>query len=982
MSVAIGNAPAPQAPPAVLGDRESRVLFLGLGGTGKEVLSRLKQRLFEVNGGQLPPSVALFAIDVDSTRARKGQPLDPATEFYQPVAGLRPLDVLEEVRRHQRTNGDLDWIAERVPPDKIHPVQHDFTHGTERYRQVGLLAFLWAEIGGGIRYALEAAVDGLVRGAHGQVALQIFLVSSVCGGTGSGMLLDAALLARSIGLENAAGCDVSAVLLLPGVFRSAVKPKTYQALRRNALATLTELEYYMYPKTLRRDRTCNPLDVDWAHRSAFDSGPFDLGPGLMQSVFLIDNQTNSSGSLGGIDCVVPAVADVLLHISGAVIGDRLLEPLNNARAEFRIRLQQRQMAVDLPHFSSLGLARIVLPVDKLALEATPILSAAVLERVAGVPEMPPDAVVVDALRALGFGPGVLADELGLTRPAIVEALINRLQLRPDVRHVQRIDTVSARIGEIIGQRANPEDIRRPCLAAIQAARGTLQAPGELARQRGDARQRQAEEHVRRFVNAAMTAARENGRGLRYLPELLDAVLGRLDVLLTRARLDSNDQRADIVARAASALDRFLEGLDKCGARAVRNTALKAGRAGDKWLNDALDYQLASAQGRIYEHYQTHLRTASRALRSLLEFLEVGAAGAFDGEVARAIALRIVDWELNSPITDINIQANGQDLYLAASDFIRDRVTDDCVASLRWSYDAGRASLAWTGGVPAQEVRLTVTDKPDRPAQAWVKHLETFTARAFAGLRLDDHISDSQQAELYAHQCGLAAKAFIRYNLAVQAGGVGQPVEISVVAPPAGTKLVEAFRNQTTAAVAPQNVDPTSAVFLTAVVGLAGKALQFSEQASVLETSTVGSPGLWLLGQVSYNVFWYQHDRWNDLELFFASLAADRIIRREIPGQAFANPRGGRYNYYLVLSESQETKLGNGIEMAILKFCGPDEGQHRIRLREENAQRGQRQLLSEKKDEFLELIDLPGEVPSENFRRVLQSVLETIEPDQE
>ena len=89
-------------------------------------------------------------------------------------------------------------------------------------------------------------------------------------------------------------------------------------------------------------------------------------------------------------------------------------------------------------------------------------------------------------------------------------------------------------------------------------------------------------------------------------------------------------------------------------------------------------------------------------------------------------------------------------------------------------------------------------------------------------------------------------------------------------------------------------------------------------------------------KVSYKVFWYEHDRWNDLELFFASLAADRIIRREIPGQAFANPRSGRYDYYLVLSESQETKLGNGIQMAILAFCEPDEGQHRIRLREENV----------------------------------------------
>jgi len=971
-----------EAPQAVLGGGVNLVLFLGLGGTGKEVLSRLKQRLCEVNGGQLPSSVALFVIDVDNSEQKQGQALDSTTEYCQPIGGNNSMEIREEIRRHERDHDALWWIAERLPPNEMTLVYEAMNFGTERYRQAGLLAFLWEELDGGIRNGIEGAIRRLVTGAQGQVALQVFLVCSICGGTGSGMVLDAALLARSIGIQNAASCEVSAVLLLPGVFKSVVSPSTYQELQRNALATLTEIEYYMYPQDQRAQRTCDPLDVDWAHRYGREGGTFDTGPGLMQSVFLIDNHTNDGGSLGGVSDVIPAVADILLHVSGAVIGDRLLEPLNNAKTQFRQNLEARQMAPDLPHFSSLGLARIVLPVGKLALEATPNLSAAVLERLVGVAERPSDAVVADALRVLGLEPGVLADELGLTGPTIVDALTEELQLHADVRRLKKIAVVSARIGEITGQRADAEAIRKPCLDAIQAARDTLRAPVELANTRRTARTGRAEEHIRDFVNASLTAARKSGRGLKYVLELLDTTLVRLDGLLTRARLDSSPERDKAAARSA-ALERYQGRLRSCRpvAAVVKATATQAGRACDQWLNDTLDYELASARARIYEDYQMHLRTASRALRSLLEFLGDGGAGAFSQEVDRAIARRIMDWERNSPRTDINIQASGQALYLAAANnSIRNKVTADCVASVSWSYGAGIASLVWTVRVPAREVKLTVGHQAES-AQAWVKHLETFAALAFAGQRLDDHISDSAQADSYANKCKNAAKAFIRYNRAVQQGSVGDPVTITVIAPPTGTKLEEAFRRLYPDGVVSQDKDPTSAVFLTAEVGIVGKALQFREQATVLETSTVASPGLWLLGQVSHNVFWSQEDRWSNLGLFFENLAAYRIIQRPVSTGAFKNPRSASYDYYLVLSAHQETKLGSGIQQAILAFCKPGCNQHRARLRAEGyAQNGsvKKQSLSTKKDEYLKLIDMSGEVPSKNFRRILRSLLETIE----
>jgi len=287
---------------------DHRTLFVGLGGTGKEIVSLVKAKLKALGGGEVSPRVGFLAIDVDPRppRAPDLQSVLSQDELCHPLQGFLPSHAQAEVRKQIKLGGELAWVGERIPPGDMTLDYNNFMRGTERYRQVGLLAYLWEEHSvAGVSGALRLAIAGVTQAVRAPTALSVFIVGSLSGGFGSGALIDVAYLARSIGLEYAAGsCDVSAVLVLPGVFRRYVDDATYSDLQRNALAALTELDYFMYPQGQRVSRTCDPNDVNWPLRSAAGGGyTLDTERPVFDSVFVVDNQRNNGGTLGGAETV-------------------------------------------------------------------------------------------------------------------------------------------------------------------------------------------------------------------------------------------------------------------------------------------------------------------------------------------------------------------------------------------------------------------------------------------------------------------------------------------------------------------------------------------------------------------------------------------------------------------------------------------------------------------------------------------------------
>ena len=949
---------------------EKRVLFVGIGGTGKEIVSLVKAR-HEALAEKDRVKVGFLVVDVDAGPCRYPELeniLSP-NEVCHPAKGHVPSRVQKAILQHVEAQDEMAWVGERVPPGEMILDYDDFTTGTERYRQAGLLAYIWEENGGGVSSALRAAIERVTQGAHKSLSLQVFIVCSVCGGTGSGMLIDTAYLTRSLGQDHAgASLNVSAVLVLPGVFRNKVDPKTYNDLQRNATAVLTELDFYMYPKATRGARTCNPNDVSWSLR-------LDTEPSIFQSVFLIDNKRNNGGTIGGTETIFPAVADLLLHFSGS-LSDKFVEALNNAKGTVRRNKfegpEEAGGRDETPHYSSLGLARVVLPVRRMAVEAATDLSKWVLDKLRGLSsETPADAVVQGLVDdSLRLKLEVMARDLGLAKDAFGLVLAKAIDLRNPGQRQSKIGAVSERVGEFVRQKMLPDGLRRYCLEAIGKARDVVRLTQEETNRLMTSRVTSIAAVVEEVLSRHAEQAREADKGLVWLSQLANRASGVVDRYLVQARQGSARDRADALTRTEQEFKKSEDRLGGCAPGAVRQSAILAARKCDDWIGQKLDFMLAQAQVRILEGCLSRLKRLAGAISSLNAFLEQ----TLPAEAGQAVAFLRRKCEEDAPTTDTEIEADGRE-QLAKKEEVRESIADDCLKHLKLVIKDGNVQVAYgKNSAPT----LGTSAQPFDTAREWVEHLTTCLEPHFRSHRLDDYIPTDDSASRYADACLRDAEAFVQYNTTAQKSLAGEPISITLAVAPANSRLHAAFdRADQFKKTLVTHRDETSAIVFKADIGILGRVLQFRKDAAPLEASMVRTPGLWTLGQVSHNVFWYDKERWSNLRLFFLGLAASRIVREETLSR-LQTEGGAQFEYRLNIGRGQEVKVGRNLQDAILGFLDPNYDAYRknlwVYLGDKAIWNSTKEALPQVRDEFLVLIERPNEVPTKAFRAVLKSRL--------
>jgi hypothetical protein len=966
---------------------DSRVLYLGIGGTGKEIVARVKARLKALGGGVVSPKVGFLVIDVDPSPPKTPdlQSILSPVEMCHPAQVHLPSYVQKEVRRHVEEGAQLRWVGERIPPGEMILEYNNFIRGTERYRQAGLLAYLWEENSSGVSVPLRAAITRVTEGASGSISLHVFLVCSICGGTGSGMLIDAAYLARSIGLDHsAASCDVSAAIVLPGVFRRVVGDATYNDLQRNASAVLTELDYFMYSKDQRISRTCNPNDVDWPLRSAAQAGLLlDTQGAVFQSVFLIDNQRNNGGSLKGTEVVFPAVAEMLEYMSGALIGDRFLEALNNAKSTLNRRLPPDRLGEDMPHFSSLGLARIVLPVQRMAIEAAAVLSSGILVKLQGGTEIPVEAALADAVQSLGLESGKIDHALGLGKAEFGASLAVAIGLRSPGGKGRRIAPVSERVAEILRQKAPPDALRSYCLDALEKAKGAVIMAQDQAQRDLSGRLAGSAESIHKALNDRFRQMREGGRGLVWFSKLLDEVIKVADKNHRDAEHASARDRSDAAVRTEQEFQKVTTRLGSCQPGGVRQAAQLAARKCDDWVSKRVDLVAAQIRERILDDSLSRLRKIAEATQSLAAFL----ADTLPGETDRVVTALCKKEQDEAPVTDIHVMADGRKDYESAKNAtVREKMIADCLKSMIFELREGDLCLSCAEEQQKDKaILIGASLQPFEAARNWVGYLASRLKPHFASHSLDDYILTDEAASRYASACAKEAEAFIKYNPTVLQSEAGDPISIVVVAAPAGSRLYAAFsRDQLQGVVCAQDKDPTTAIVFKAEIGILGKVLQFRKEAAALDASMVSMRGLWTLGQVSHDIFWRDSVRWGNLRLFFLSLAAGRIRREQAPMQIKTTGRL-RYEYWLDIGLGQRPRLGLGLQAAILEFLNPNnDANRRNLLRDLNVAeiRGQAMAaLPTVRREYAALAQTPEEVPAAPLREVLRLFFAFLESDE-
>jgi len=968
---------------------DSRVLFLGIGGTGKEIVCRLKTRLTSLGSGEVSPKVGFLVIDVDPLPPKppelKGV-LGPH-ELCVPAERHLPSHVQAEVLRHIERGGELTWVGERIPPGEMTLEYNNFVKGTERYRQAGLLAYLWTEKDQGVTGALREAMVRITGAARESISLHVFIVCSICGGTGSGMLIDTAFLARSMGLDHTANaCDVSAMIVLPGVFRKVVDDPTYDDLQRNASAVLTELDYFMYPKSQRGSRTCDPADVDWSLCSAAKERgqQLDTSGAIFQSVFLIDNQRNNGGTLGGPEIVFPAVADMLVHLSGEVIGDKFLEALNNAKATLRRRLQTGSIGHDMPHYSSLGLARVVLPAESMAIEAAETLSRETIARLCRSSEEPPsEAVVSGIIGNLGLQREELMRTLSLDRDSFVKNVAKAIALQTQGRRTQKIDAVTIRIDEIARQKAPVDVLRRQSLEMMSKARGVLTATQDQAQRLITLGLAEAAQKLQDVVGTQLESIRRVEGGLDWLAAILARVVEEVERQLTDARRESGRDRAEIATRAEQEARRAEDRLAACVPGGVRKAASEAARRCDAWLDQRLTLAAAQAADRILDDGLGRLRRIAEAAKSLKAFM----ADSLPREVEKAMAHLLRKEKADAPVTDIRVKASGREIYESSRNIaVRERIAANCIERVTPVMADGFLQLKCSS--EPRSLLLGPSSQPFEAACDWVKFLASCLRSFFASQRLDEYISSLETAAWYASACIKEAEAFVKYNPVTQRSEAGDPISISVVAAPADSRLLTAFNQGMgeTMTVCPQTTDPATAIVFKAEIGIMAKVLQFRKDAADLEAGMIVMPGLWTMGQVSHDIFWRDQDRWDALRLFFLSLTAGRIQRQPTALAVREGGGGAQYEYFLDIDGGQRKRLGRGLQDAIIAFLSLNHAVHRQKLWNildgSDVRPSLRAAWPDVSGLYREISQRQDEVPSLPLRNVLSLRLSAIDKDPE
>lgn len=273
-------------------------LVVGLGGTGKRALTHLKRRIYDTYGVEELPWIRLLSIDADSAGVNNPPVISQRTgEFIN--LGNSEMRIVDQSDTPQViSNLDapenrhiLDWYPD--PEQKV-----DFPKAARGSGQVRMFGRIGLYKGDSLhttyRWLQQAAHDvsdpaswESFPGFEVDPGLQfVYVICSLCGGTGSGMFLDIAYMLRKIVGVDPSTRRFMGMFVLPEVYEPVVENAHIKRIYANTYAALRELDYLMnHPRRSYQVRGKDHTFADFPR----DVTPFDF-------VFLYSNK-NKRGNV-------------------------------------------------------------------------------------------------------------------------------------------------------------------------------------------------------------------------------------------------------------------------------------------------------------------------------------------------------------------------------------------------------------------------------------------------------------------------------------------------------------------------------------------------------------------------------------------------------------------------------------------------------------------------------------------------------------
>ncbi len=226
--------------PVLPGDPEGfrPVLFLGVGGLAARTLRQLRARLHRETGGlQRLPIIRMLLIDTDRASLRHAQQ-GPAGEALLPEEVVHcPLFPTEHYRA--QSNHLLNWLDRRWLYGIPRSLQTDGLRPLGRLALVDhaavILSVLREAITGIVSHEARTTAVGFTGRALRSESPRVFVIASIGGGTGSGMVLDLAFAVRQVLEELGLPTDDLTGMLVHAV---GERPDDKARARINAHATL------------------------------------------------------------------------------------------------------------------------------------------------------------------------------------------------------------------------------------------------------------------------------------------------------------------------------------------------------------------------------------------------------------------------------------------------------------------------------------------------------------------------------------------------------------------------------------------------------------------------------------------------------------------------------------------------------------------------------------------------------------------------
>lgn len=278
-------------------------LVIGLGGSGTNTARRVKRLVRERYGETTNVRFLFVDCDRQAYNPRIGMADVDASERASIVAE-QASSVFDLVRSGQRPN-IASWLPSNLD---VSTLVHGIGAGGVRPR--GRFALFcqastlrarleaWATELNDLRQAILSADAG---GADVPAKCRVYIISSLCGGTGSSTFIDVALLAdQAMGGRDM--CDLFGVFFMPSVFDRTVRDDADRMqLRRNAYAALKELEYLAHPSTY----TGVPLPV-WT--ADYHPGRAEARSPVLDQCFVVELRNERHQQLASMDDVFEMTA--------------------------------------------------------------------------------------------------------------------------------------------------------------------------------------------------------------------------------------------------------------------------------------------------------------------------------------------------------------------------------------------------------------------------------------------------------------------------------------------------------------------------------------------------------------------------------------------------------------------------------------------------------------------------------------------------